>query len=96
MIKPPKPLPTRFDDVYLTTNQVAVITRMSKSFWEKLRCSGEGPEYSKVGGCVRYRPQDVRDYMRARARSSTSVVCTSEAVGDEAECHESVLKKGSS
>jgi len=79
MTKFPPSQPRRCEDAYLTTDQVASMMQMSKSFWEKLRCRGGGPEYVKVGGRVRYHPQDVRDFMRARVRSSTSSQCLPES-----------------
>lgn len=86
----PSPPMTR-GDVYRAIDQVASTTQMSKSFCEKLRYRGGGSDYFKAGGLVRYHTQDVRDFMRARARSSLLNVCLQESA-----CEESACLKGSS
>jgi len=45
---------------------------MSKSTLEKLRVFGGGPKYLKLRHLVRYRPQDLDEWMNARLMSSTS------------------------
>lgn len=59
-------------DEYLTTLEVAHRTRMSTSFFEKMRCAGGGPRYRKCGSSVRYRWLDVVSFMEGRQRGSTS------------------------
>lgn len=38
----------------------------------KWRWSGEGPPYAKLGRSVRYRPEDIEDFIKCRLRTSTS------------------------
>ncbi len=57
---------------FLTTEQVAIATGLSPSYWEKLRVAGGGPFYSKCGSCVRYHPRDIAEFMATRRQSSTS------------------------
>lgn len=59
-------------DEYLTTAEVARKTRTSQSYWEKLRVAGGGPQYSKPARFVRYRWQDVAEFMESKSCNSTS------------------------
>jgi predicted DNA-binding transcriptional regulator AlpA len=52
--------------------QVSEITGRSVSTLEKDRLYGGGPPYTKMGRLVRYRPCDVREWLAARVRKSTS------------------------
>ena len=45
---------------------------VSKSTLEKLRVYGGGPKYLKLGRLVRYRPQDLDEWMFERLTGSTS------------------------
>src|SRR4051812_27930288 len=56
----------------LTTPEVAEILRCSESRLNKLRVSGGGPKFTKLGNLVRYRPVDVADYVSLNLRGSTS------------------------
>jgi predicted DNA-binding transcriptional regulator AlpA len=56
----------------LNVEQVAEITGRSVSTLEKDRLYGGGPPYTKMGRLVRYRPCDVREWLAARVRKSTS------------------------
>ena len=51
----------------IDTCAIARLTKTSKSFWEKLRCRGEGPKYYKVGRIVLYRLSDIEAYLEARS-----------------------------
>ena len=57
---------------YLTTKEVALRTRTSQSFWEKLRVAGGGPRFSKPARFVRYCWSDVAEFMESRSCRSTS------------------------
>lgn len=59
---------------YLTTEQVAIATGLSPSYWEKLRVAGGGPLYSKCGSSVRYHPNDIAQFMAIRRQTSTSQI----------------------
>jgi hypothetical protein len=56
----------------LTTAEVAERLRVSTSFLAKARVTGLGPTFIKVGRACRYRPADVENFERNRARVSTS------------------------
>jgi hypothetical protein len=57
---------------YLTTAEAAVFLGVSKSYLEKKRWLGGGPEYRKHGALVMYDPADLRAWSDARTRTSTS------------------------
>lgn len=47
----------------LKTLEAADYTGFAKSTLEKLRCAGKGPRYVRLSGAVRYRPEDLDDWM---------------------------------
>jgi predicted DNA-binding transcriptional regulator AlpA len=47
------------ENTLIDTCAIARLTKTSKSYWEKLRCRGEGPKYIKRGRLVLYRLSDV-------------------------------------
>ncbi len=56
---------------YLTTKQLPEITGLSKSFFEKGRIYGYGPQYIRIAsgnraGKILYRPEDVELWMSQR------------------------------
>ena len=55
-----------------TTAEAAELLRMSISFLMKARLRGDGPRYRKFGRSVRYAEADLHDWLRSRARTSTS------------------------
>ena len=58
---------------FLRTKAVAERYGMSKSFFEKLRVSGGGPPYRKVGTAVLYCPAELDDWFtKHRPQHSTS------------------------
>ena len=56
----------------LTTKEAADLLNVSVSFLMKARLRGDGPRYRKVGRSVRYFEVDVLEWLKARARTSTS------------------------
>ena len=56
----------------LDTRAAARYLGMSKSNLEKLRVFGGGPKYLKLRHLVRYRVQELDEWMNARLVSSTS------------------------
>lgn len=60
------------NDVILNTAEAANYTRLGKPTLERLRVSGEGPVYAKLGGAVRYRKADLDDWIESRLIRSTS------------------------
>lgn len=56
---------------YLTTKQLPEITGLSRSFFEKGRIYGYGPQYIRIAsgdraGKILYRPEDVELWMAQR------------------------------
>ena len=49
----------------LDTPEAATYIRLSKPTLERLRLTGEGPPYAKLGKAVRYRRADLDDLPRA-------------------------------
>ncbi len=56
----------------LTTHEAARYLRLSKRTLERLRLTGTGPRFVRLGRSVRYRPPDLEAYVNARVVSSTS------------------------
>ena len=59
-------------EIILPPAEIAELLGVSLSWLAKSRLRGDGPRFVKVGRSVRYRESDVRDYIRARTRTSTS------------------------
>lgn len=61
---------------FLTTQEAAAYLRSSKPTLERLRTSGEGPTFIKLGpgrrGRVVYKREDLDAFVSARRRNSTS------------------------
>ena len=51
----------------LRTSGAAAITGLSVSTLNKLRCSGGGPAFLKLGRAVRYKPVDLKDWLDSSA-----------------------------
>ena len=58
----------------MTTQQAAGYVRLGTSTLNKLRLTGDGPRYAKLGGAVRYRRMDLDAWLDSRIISSTSEV----------------------
>ena len=56
----------------LTEAEVEKEYTISKRTLQKLRCTGGGPSYLKLGRAVRYRPKDIEVYLESCIRASTS------------------------
>ncbi len=56
----------------LTTKEAADRLGLSKSTLDKARLTGDGPPFAKMGAAIRYRPQDLDDWVAAQVRRSTS------------------------
>jgi predicted DNA-binding transcriptional regulator AlpA len=59
-------------DEYLNVKETAARTRIAKSTLDKLRLTGGGPAFIKVGSKVLYRWSDVEAWLASRIRRSTS------------------------
>jgi predicted DNA-binding transcriptional regulator AlpA len=60
------------DDPLYTPEETARKLKMGPSWLAKLRMRGTGPRYVKLGRAVRYPESAIRDYLKARTRTSTS------------------------
>jgi predicted DNA-binding transcriptional regulator AlpA len=58
----------------LRTSGAAAKTGLSVSTLNKLRCSGGGPAFLKLGRAVRYKPADLKDWLDSRRVMSTSEI----------------------
>lgn len=56
----------------LTQKDVAKIYGLSIAWMERARWEGTGPRYIKFGHAVRYRFEDVQEYLDKRLTTSTS------------------------
>lgn len=56
----------------IDTHAAATRTGLSGSTLRKLRLTGDGPRFLKLGRAVRYRAADLDEWLAARTRSSTS------------------------
>ena len=52
--------------------EAADILSVKVSTLRRWRWSGDGPLFIKLGGAVRYDPQQLKDYLAKQVRSSTS------------------------
>ena len=59
-------------ETLLTVNGAAEFLQLSKSWLNKKRISGDGPQFIKMGRSVRYSLQALEEFKRANARGSTS------------------------
>ena len=57
---------------YERTRQTAERINCSESYLNKLRMTGDGPPFLKIGKSVRYYWPDVQKWLDARVRQSTS------------------------
>ncbi len=60
------------DRTYLTTAQAAERLGLQPRTLERWRWAGTGPRFRKLGGAVRYAPQDLDEFADAGMRRSTS------------------------
>ena len=56
----------------LTTTQAADLLGLSPRTLESLRLRGGGPRFAKLPHAVRYRPEDLAEWIEAGLRTSTS------------------------
>jgi predicted DNA-binding transcriptional regulator AlpA len=61
-----------FDEVLLTDDDLARLTGRPKSWYAKLRMTGNGPRFLKIGGKVRYRRGDYEAWLATCERESTA------------------------
>jgi predicted DNA-binding transcriptional regulator AlpA len=59
-------------DPLLHPKEVAKLLNVSVSWLAKSRLNGSGPRFVKIGRAVRYPELAVREFIKARMRSSTS------------------------
>jgi hypothetical protein len=59
-------------DQLLDQKTAAKFLRLSVRTLERLRVAGSGPRYARIGRLVRYRQQDLVDFVDRNLRTSTS------------------------
>lgn len=67
-----KPVLPKQTPKLLRTHQVAARYNLSKSWFEKLRVSGDGPEFISVSNVILYDPDVVDAWFAKHRRKSTS------------------------
>ena len=63
---PEQPVGLCEDQQFLNTREAAALLGLSPSTLARYRITGEGPWYCKLGGCVRYRGDDVEAWAAER------------------------------
>jgi predicted DNA-binding transcriptional regulator AlpA len=56
----------------IRTREAAIYVGLSKSTLEKLRLTGNGPRYAKLGKIITYSIDDLNAWVAERVRTSTS------------------------
>ncbi|MCF6217018.1 MAG: helix-turn-helix domain-containing protein [Emcibacter sp.] len=56
----------------LTEQEVAGFFGFKASTLRRWRWAGTGPKFRKIGGCVRYHPDDISDYVDSATRTNTT------------------------
>ena len=51
---------------YMTPRQAARYVKLSESYLEKMRASGEGPAYVRIGRAIRYSIEALDEFMASR------------------------------
>jgi excisionase family DNA binding protein len=59
-------------DSLLTTEEAAKFLNVSTAYLARKRVDGDGPTYVKLGRAVRYSESSLRQFIKARTRTSTS------------------------
>lgn len=57
----------------MNTSEAARYVRLGKPTLDRFRLTGEGPRFAKLGGAVRYRREDLDEWIASRLVASTSV-----------------------
>jgi hypothetical protein len=71
-LKPRPTVSTNFPPNLLTVMEAAKFIRLSKSFLDKARVKGGGPEFVKAGARVFYEEVDLTAWLRSRKFPHTS------------------------
>jgi predicted DNA-binding transcriptional regulator AlpA len=58
--------------IYYSTKTLANRLELSTRTLERYRLMGAGPAFVKLGKLIRYRPQDVEQWVESQLRKSTS------------------------
>ena len=59
------------DDYLLTDGDLGREIGRSKNWLAKLRMTGDGPRFLKIGGAIRYRRSAIDEWLRSYERAST-------------------------
>jgi predicted site-specific integrase-resolvase len=63
---------TNVPEPLITEGEAAGILRVSLTSLRRWRRQGNGPMYRKLGRTVRYRPNDLSDFVASAGRTSTA------------------------
>lgn len=67
---------------YLNEREAAALTGHSPRTYQRWRWKGGGPPFRKIGSSVRYAPDELRAWLEAQRRTSTSDPGTREHIGE--------------
>jgi hypothetical protein len=65
-------LNTNLKEPLITEGEAAILLRVSMSSLRRWRREGRGPVYRKIARTVRYRPDDLSEFVASARRTSTS------------------------
>jgi len=65
-------LTTNVSEPLITEGEAASMLRVSLTSLRRWRREGRGPVYRKLGRAVRYRPDDLADFVASARRTSTA------------------------
>jgi hypothetical protein len=60
---------------FISSSEAEQLLALPKNTLAKMRVSGEGPAFHKLGKRVRYSVADLETWLQARRYTSTSVTC---------------------
>ena len=63
-----RPPPCGKNPAFMDTREAAALLGLSPRTLDTYRCTGSGPRYYRLGGCVRYREADLADWDAGRGR----------------------------
>jgi excisionase family DNA binding protein len=64
------------NDTYLTTPETSEYLKTARGTLSKMRVTGSGPPYTRIGRAIRYKKSDLDQWMTERLTNSTSTYRT--------------------
>jgi excisionase family DNA binding protein len=63
----------------LTTSEAAQYLRLGKPTLDRFRITGEGPNFCKLGGAVRYRRADLDNWLESRVATRVAKLAATQS-----------------